>query len=484
MANKRVKDLTTDTSLSAGDYVLLDSASEGTRKFDLGTEIGDLKSELGELSDLDTNDKSSLVAAVNEVAQGGGTGLSNDIKDALLQIASKVWYTDDDGDTYYTALQEALYPTRHATGITLNTNSMAFSALNTTQTLRATLTPSDTTDSVTWESSDTSVATVSVAGVVTSVGYGSATITATAGSVTASCAVVVASASLVSIEAEYTQSGTVYETDTLDSLKTDLVVTAYWDNDSTSTLNDSDYTLSGTLAVGTSTITVTYGGKTDNFSVTVTEAGLPTGYTAYDYVYNATKATNTNLDTGISASYCDVAYEHELIFKLTGSPRTTADSIYGCRNESGSDTTARILWMKNSLGGNNMRMDYAGTIGSYGNFDYVSGTKYKMVTKNGNWYMNDTLVQSNMDTGNYTPPASTRHIRLFYAQTGSGVSAYVRIDLKIYGFKITEISTGNVLYNFVPCTNENGVAGMYDKVNGVFKTAATAANLACGNDEV
>ena len=49
MANKRVKDLTTDTSLSAGDYVLLDSASEGTRKFDLGTEIGDLKSDLRDI---------------------------------------------------------------------------------------------------------------------------------------------------------------------------------------------------------------------------------------------------------------------------------------------------------------------------------------------------------------------------------------------------------------------------------------------------
>ena len=49
MANKRVKDLTTDTSLSAGDYVLLDSASEGTRKFDLGTEIGALKDDYTQL---------------------------------------------------------------------------------------------------------------------------------------------------------------------------------------------------------------------------------------------------------------------------------------------------------------------------------------------------------------------------------------------------------------------------------------------------
>lgn len=76
-------------------------------------------------------------------------------------------------------------------------------------------------------------------------------------------------ASLVSISAVYTQGGTVYTTDSLDSLKTDLVVTATWDDSTTTTLDDADYTLSGTLEEGTSTITVTYGGMTATFDVTV-----------------------------------------------------------------------------------------------------------------------------------------------------------------------------------------------------------------------
>lgn len=46
MANVRIKDLTTDSALSAGDYVVVDSASEGSRKFDLGTELADLKEDL------------------------------------------------------------------------------------------------------------------------------------------------------------------------------------------------------------------------------------------------------------------------------------------------------------------------------------------------------------------------------------------------------------------------------------------------------
>lgn len=77
---------------------------------------------------------------------------------------------------------------------------------------------------------------------------------------------------LNSITATYTQSGTVYSDAELDSLKTDLVVTANWNDSTTSTVNSSSYTLSGTLTAGTSTITVTYMGKTDTFDVTVTQS--------------------------------------------------------------------------------------------------------------------------------------------------------------------------------------------------------------------
>lgn len=77
---------------------------------------------------------------------------------------------------------------------------------------------------------------------------------------------------LVSISAVYTQSGTVYDTDSLDSLKSDLVVTAVFEDTKTETVTA--YTLSGTLTVGTSTITVSYGGKTTTFNVTVSDHTL------------------------------------------------------------------------------------------------------------------------------------------------------------------------------------------------------------------
>lgn len=75
------------------------------------------------------------------------------------------------------------------TGISLSQNVINFNSL-TPVTLTATLTPSNTTDTLSWASSDTDVATVAN-GVVTPVGLGTATITATCGQQTATCSVTV-----------------------------------------------------------------------------------------------------------------------------------------------------------------------------------------------------------------------------------------------------------------------------------------------------
>jgi len=77
---------------------------------------------------------------------------------------------------------------------------------------------------------------------------------------------------LISINATYTQGSTVVTSDTpLNDLKEGLTVTAYYSDDSKSTVSAGDYVLSGTLSVGSSQITVTYEKKTAVFNVTVTD---------------------------------------------------------------------------------------------------------------------------------------------------------------------------------------------------------------------
>lgn len=95
---------------------------------------------------------------------------------------------------------------------------------------------------------------------------------------------------LSSITAVYTQSGTVYTTDSLDDLKSDLVVTAHYSDNTTAVV--SSYTLSGTLTAGTSTITVSYGGKSTTFTVTVTEAPTPVVETKWIDGMGATAKTS------------------------------------------------------------------------------------------------------------------------------------------------------------------------------------------------
>lgn len=173
-------------------------------------------------------------------------GLTEEAKQALLACFAKVAWIDEDGQTYYDALEGALYPP----------------------------------------------------------------------------------ATLSSISAVYTQSGTVYDTDSLDTLKSDLVVTAHWNNGTTSTLESSDYTLSGTLAEGTSTITVTYSGKTTTFNVTVVHN--PIIYSLYNQTFS--KATE-GVDTGIKLLETDRTFT--ILFDGIQTANANANRLFKCtRTES------------------------------------------------------------------------------------------------------------------------------------------------------
>lgn len=143
-----------------------------------------------------TDDISSLS---DEIANLTGTGLSTEAIDKLEEVGNYLVYTTANGGSKWTELIAILRngssgggssETVPATGISLDKITLSFTTA-TTQTLTATVEPSNSTDKVTWESSNTGVATVS-GGVITPVSNGSCTITAKAGSYSASCEVTVA----------------------------------------------------------------------------------------------------------------------------------------------------------------------------------------------------------------------------------------------------------------------------------------------------
>lgn len=105
---------------------------------------------------------------------------------------AQITVTTSDG-SYSDSCTMSIISVTPVTGVSLNKSSLALD-VNTTSQLTATVSPSNATNkSVSWTSSDESVATVSSSGLVTAVGNGTATITVTtsSGGYTATCKVTV-----------------------------------------------------------------------------------------------------------------------------------------------------------------------------------------------------------------------------------------------------------------------------------------------------
>lgn len=324
-------------------------------------------------------------------------GLPAALRLALLQIAQKVAYIDDQGEQYYQALYDALAPSAILTGIT----------------------------------------------------------------------------------AVYTQSGTVYDTDALDSLKADLVVTASYSDGTSETLPASAYTLSGTLEAGTSTITVTYEETATTFDVTVTANPIPSTYTAYSYIQatgkysNIARAQHIELEefANMNAISCEAWAK-----PLTGLQNTDGAAVLGCRLTSGD----------------------ASSFAFYGNTD---GLGYHLHGVNGNpkpsftmdavnhiIYTNTTASPSSLQTNDNAPVSIvwannntvTGHPTLFGNPVNYGTFTLVQY-LQIGTIKFYDLD-GNLVSDYRPVVrNADNVIGMYETISGTFYTTSTASYATIGN---
>ena len=208
-----------------------------------------------------------------------------------------------------------------ATGVTLNKTAITLEK-GTAETLTATVAPENSTDKVVWSSSAPTIAEVDQNGKVTAVGGGKATITATAGKVSASCEVTVtvpvASITLNENTLELKKGATAVLTATVEPSDADDK-TVVWKslNQDVATVDQNGKVTA--VASGTAKITATAGGKTAECTVTVTNP-----------------ATKIEIDdvTLLTGS------EKEIVIKTTP---TDADDIGTVTYTSADETVAKVV---------------------------------------------------------------------------------------------------------------------------------------------
>lgn len=172
---------------------------------------------------------------------------------------------------------------------------------------------------------------------------------------------------------------------------------------------------------------------------------LPEGYTELTYI----ESSGTQyIDTGINPSG-DTSISID--FAMTD---TSADyAVYGCR-----DSASSNLYMLLSRG-NTFRLSYNKTIGSFTQFVTDATQEINALQEKGKVTIGETTVTISNATFE-----CTYNMLLFAAYNGSSVAW--KSKQKIFACKIYDSET--LVRNYVPCTNQNGEAGLYDLVTKTF----------------
>lgn len=305
-------------------------------------------------------------------------------------------------------------------------------------------------------------------------------------------------ANLLSISAAFDQGeNVIYDTDSLDTLRQYLTVTARYSDHTTEMITG--YTLSGTLTEGMSTITVSYGGKTDTFNVTVTETIVPRGYTVVDYLTSAvngnpakTHLTNTPyIKTDFPSADVDIFdYTVEMVFK----PKFSGVNCcpFGGRNGKTAGGTTRGTVLTYDVSSNSSlvfgnKSGQTATTVTYIGTPFSVGTKVKISISRGIVSIDDTQVATIDATTAEQLSAykwaifGRNNQGSFVANTTGGGDLAPMIG-DIYSFSIKN-GNGNYVLNYIPCRRDSdSVYGMYDTVSGNFYTSAINTAFSGGND--
>ena len=267
-------------------------------------------------------------------------------------------------------------------------------------------------------------------------------------------------ADVVSISAVFDQgSAVIYDTDELDTLRQYLTVTATYEDLSTREITA--YTLSGTLAVGTSTVTVTYGGKTTTFDVVVTESPLlPREYQQVEWIQSD---GNQIIDTGIRITNNSQFVQYEIeVDAAIPEVNTNANVFMGLSNNPG-------YYLGNPPG-----TSYVGFNSSihFENIDIGERNTFLL-----SWTSNGATAICGEETITRTRTAQNEGGLGFFMDTQRLYGSKCRI----YQAKV-RLSGLEILY-LIPCYRKaDDAIGMYDLVNNVFYENAGSGSFTKGAD--
>lgn len=180
-----------------------------------------------------------------------------------------------------------------------------------------------------------------------------------------------------SIAAVFTQGyNLIRNTDNLDVLRQFLEVTAYYDDETNAEVTN--YVLVGELTVGTSTITVVYGGKTATFEVDVVDS------TVLFSLKNKAMTTDDVINTGVDIISEDVSFS--VCVDVALSEKNGAYKIFH-QYENASPWRSILL---GAGGGDKMSLRYIDKFGNVGN-DASNMTRLRVVVTHTKGSRNCTL---------------------------------------------------------------------------------------------
>ena len=293
--------------------------------------------------------------------------------------------------------------------------------------------------------------------------------------------VLVPSAELLSITAEFNQGErTIFNEDGFDELRKFLVVTKEYNNGMMEVTED--YELSGELVGGTNTISVSVGEKSTTFNVEITEVVIPSSYVRYGYIQKKTNdksqvSPDKFIYLGEYEDYNTLSMEVNLGLKSSSSSDTSG--MLGSRLAEGSGINYYAIYWTSGSGEIKVRMRNVTNVYPVATTEtfariIVDNKEISPLTIQ----VNDGEAREYTWTDSYVIP----HPMCLFNNipNGSTSSYYVNRDTRIGEMKFRKYNGECVAY-YIPVVDSSGKIGMYDVMSQTFYTAATASVVTTSN---